>query len=246
MKKIITVLILVYSNFLFSQNLSSIKIGSQVWTQQNFDKTTFRTGEIIKEIRSKEDWLKAGYREEPAWCYYNFDSNNSHLGKYYNYYAVSDSQNIAPIGWRVPSLEDYYILVNYLDPLCTKEYFAKKGSLAGGNLKLKDSLWIGTECPQINANFNALPSGGYSPSINYPENDWDKKGERAMFWCITNWSSILEYIEFDQLEKFKRDFQSGKFNDKAIVIRLRNDDCEINLDDDPKHYGYSLRLIKEI
>ncbi|MFM2213783.1 MAG: hypothetical protein RL427_1046 [Bacteroidota bacterium] len=88
LKKVITALFLIYSNFSFSQELSSIKIGSQVWSQKNFDKTSLRTGEIIKEIRSKEDWLKAGYREEPAWCYYNFDSKNEHLGKFYNYYAV--------------------------------------------------------------------------------------------------------------------------------------------------------------
>ncbi|MGR6087937.1 MAG: FISUMP domain-containing protein [Arcticibacter sp.] len=245
MKKIITALLLIYSNFSFSQDLSSIKIGGQVWTQKNFDKTTFRTGEIIKEVSSKEDWLKAGYREEPAWCYYNFDPKNAHLGKFYNYYAVSDSQNIAPMGWRVPSIQDYYSLVNYLDPLCTKEYFASKGSLAGGNLKLKDSLWIGTNCPQINSNFNALPAGGYSPSINYPEYDWDKKGEKAMFWCITNWNSLLDYVEFEHVEKFKRNILSGEFKDKAIVIRLRNDDCELDLDDDPKLNGYSLRLIKE-
>jgi uncharacterized protein (TIGR02145 family) len=245
MKKVITVFLLIYSNFSFSQELPSIKIGGQVWTQKNFDMTTFRTGEIIKEIMSKEDWLKAGYREEPAWCYYNFDPKNAHLGKFYNYYAVSDFRNIAPMGWRVPSFQDYFILVNYLDPLCTKKYFANKGSLAGGNLKLKDSLWIGTNCLQISSNFNALPAGGYSPSIDYPEYDWDKKGEKAMFWCISNWNSLLDYVESEHVEKFKSDIQSGKFNDKAIVIRLRNGDCELTSDDDPKLNGYSLRLIKE-
>ncbi len=245
MKKIITALLLIYSNFSLSQDLSSIKIGDQVWTQKNFDQTTFRSGEIIKEIKSKEDWLKAGYREEPAWCYYNFDEKNATLGKFYNYYAVSDSRSIAPLGWRVPTNQDYFILVNYLDPLCTRKYFANKGSLAGGNLKLKDSLWIGTNCPQISSNFNAIPAGGYSPSIDYPEYDWDKKGEKALFWCISNWNSMIDYVESDRVEEFKSGIQSGEFNDKAIVIRLRSDNCELTLDDDPKLNGYSLRLIKE-
>lgn len=245
MKKTIPILFFIYTNLLFSQELLSIKLGNQVWTQKNFDKDTFRSGEIIKEIRSKEDWLKAGYREEPAWCYYYFDSKNAHLGKLYNYYAISDSRNIAPVGWRVPSLEDYYVLVNYLDPLCTKIHFANKGSLAGGNLKSKDSLWHEDPCPQINSNFNALPAGGYSPSINYPEYDWDKKGETAMFWCLSNWNSLLDFVKPDDVEKFKVNRQSGKFNDKAIVIRLSINDCEIDSDDDPKLHGYSLRLIKE-
>ena len=95
MKKTIIIFFFIYANSSFSQELSSVKIGYQVWAQQNFDKATFRSGELIKEIRDKEDWLKAGFREEPAWCYYNFDSKNDHLGKLYNYYAISDSRNIA-------------------------------------------------------------------------------------------------------------------------------------------------------
>jgi hypothetical protein len=135
--------------------------------------------------------------------------------------------------------------VNYLDPLCTKQNFGNKGSLAGGNLKLKDSLWIGTNCPQINSNFNALPAGGYSPSIDYPEYDWDKIGVKAMFWCISNWNELLDFVDSDHMEKFKRNIQSGKLKEKAIVIRLRYNDCELDSDDDPKLNGYSLRLIKE-
>ena len=245
MRIAIKFLLLFYVSLSFSQELTSIKIGSQIWTQNNFDKTTFRTGEFIEEKKSKQDWLKAGYREEPAWCYYNFDSNNKHLGKFYNYFAVSDTRNIAPLGWRVPTFQDYYSLVNFLDPLCTKVHFGNKGSLAGGNLKLKDSLWTGANCPQINSNFNAIPAGGYSPSIDYPKYDWDKKGEKAMFWCITDWNLLLDYARPDEIEKFKTRIQSGKLNDKAIVIRLRSYDCELDADDDQKLNGYSLRLIKE-
>ncbi len=245
MKTAITFLFLIFTSLSFSQELTSIKIGSQIWTQKNFDKTTFRTGEFIEEKKSKEEWLKASYREEPAWCYYKFDSKNEHLGKLYNYFAVSDTRNIAPTGWRVPTFHDYYVLVNFLDPLCTKVHFVNKGSQAGGNLKLKDSLWVGNTCPQINSNFNAIPSGGYSPSIDYPKYDWYKKGEKAMFWCITKWNSVLDYLRPDKIEKFKMRIQSGKLNDKAIVIRLKSYDCELDADDDPKINGYSLRLIKE-
>ena len=66
-----------------------------------------------------------------------------------------------------------------------------------------------------------------------------------MFWCISNWNSLLDYLEPDDVERFKVKIQSGKLNNKAIVIRLSNNDCEIDSDDDPKLNGYSLRLIKE-
>jgi len=242
------IFIIIFSLNLFllnSQDLPSIKIGNQVWLQKNYDNIFFRNGEEIKEIKNKEDWLKAGYKEEPAWCYYDFEVKNAHLGKLYNYYAISSSNNIAPLGWRVPSFQDYYTLVNYLDPLCTEEYFGYHGSLAGGNLKLKDSLWNINDCPQINSNFNAIPAGGYSPSVYFPEYDWENKGEKAMFWCLTNWDSLTIFIKPRNLEKFKKGLQTGEFSDKAIVIRLNNKDCRIDSDDDPKLCGYSLRLIKQ-
>ena len=66
-----------------------------------------------------------------------------------------------------------------------------------------------------------------------------------MFWCISNWNLLLDYAEPDKVERIKVEIQSGKFNDKAIVIRLSSDDCEIDSDDEPKLHGYSLRLIKE-
>lgn len=247
MKTVITLFFIVLYFLGFSQDLPSVKIGNQIWSKKNLDTTIFRNGEVIKEIHSKEDWLKAGYREEPAWCYYNFDSKNANLGKLYNYYAVSDPRNIAPLGWKVPSLQDYYALVKFLDPLCTTEYFEKNGSLTGGNLKSKDSLWNGRVCPQINSNFNAIPAGGYSPSIDYPNFDWNKKGENARLWCITNWDSIVlfTYSDTSNIEEFKRKIKSEKLKDKAIVIRLYNYSCKIDADDDPKLCGYSLRLLKQ-
>jgi uncharacterized protein (TIGR02145 family) len=245
MKKATTIINLFLSLIGFSQDLPFIKIGNQIWMQKNLENVIFRNEEVINEVNSKEDWLKAGYAKEPAWCYYNFDAKNANLGKLYNYYAVSDPRNIAPVGWRVPSFEDYYSLVKFLDPLCTKENFGRNGSLAGGSLKSKDSLWIRDTCLQLNSNFNAIPAGGYTPSLDYPDFDWAKKGEKAMFWCLTNWDSILDFCEPSSLEKFKSNIQSGKLKDKAIVIRLDFIDCYLDGDDDPKLYGYSLRLLKE-
>ena len=56
---------------------------------------------------------------------------------------------------------------------------------------------------------------------------------------------MAEYIDAEHLKRFQQDLTSGKFNDKAIVFRLRNYDCKIDADDDPKINAYYLRLIKE-
>jgi uncharacterized protein (TIGR02145 family) len=126
-----------FPNF-FSQIIPLVKIGEQVWSQKNSEIVEFRNGEKIIEVKTKEAWINSGNRMEPAWCYYRFDSQNAYLGKLYNYFAISDSRNIAPNGWKVPTFIDYYNLINAIDPLCTKKDFEENGSLAGGSIKIQN------------------------------------------------------------------------------------------------------------
>lgn len=233
-----------------TSNQKDVKIGNQVWSNVNLSIDTFRNGQRIIESKNKDDWYKAGDKGEPTWCYYMFDENYSHLGKLYNYYAASSPNNIAPNGWKVPTYFDYFELIKHLDPLITHTYFAENGSLAGGSLKIKDSLyWQQRKCQQIDSKFNAIPAGGYSPSVHYPEYDWvDYDGLRvARYWCITDWQQIIEIALVNSPEKnrFLEKLKKGGYDEKAIVFRLSNKDCKVDADDDPKLYGYSLRLVKK-
>jgi hypothetical protein len=55
----------------------------------------------------------------------------------------------------------------------------------------------------------------------------------------------LNIIDESNIDKVKKNIESGKLDDKAIVFRLRNYDCIIDADDDPKMNGYYLRFLKE-
>lgn len=241
----IILILIISSSSTLSQD--EVKIGNQIWTNKNLAVTNFRNGDEIKESKNKEDWYRASFKGEPTWCYYMFDETYSELGKLYNYYAVSSSKNIAPEGWKVPTYFDYFELIKYLDPLISHTYLNENGSLAGGSLKIKGTqFWKNKDCEQIDSKFNAVPSGGYSPSLNYPEYDWDNYREVARFWCVTDWNMIIEQAIENKIEKDRliEKLKAGDFDDKAIVIRLKDSDCEIDMDDDPKLCGYSLRLIK--
>ena len=245
-KNLVIIVIFIFSSS-FSVNEGYEKIGNQIWTTKNLAVDKFRNGEKIIESKSKEDWYKASYKGEPTWCYYMFDEKYSHLGKLYNYFAVSSHKNIAPVGWKVPTFFDYFELIKYLDPLISYEYLNGNGSLAGGSLKIKNTqYWEEKNCKQIDSKFNAIPSGGYSPSLSHPKYDWDKYGEVTRFWCITDWRKIIDAGDFDDKDKNLKKLKDGRFDDAAIVLRLSKNDCEISIDDDPKIYGYSLRLIKMI
>ena len=92
-----------------------IKFNTQTWMFHNLNVDRFRNGDEIPEAKSIEEWESFNKAKKPAWCYYNFDSNNeSNCGKLYNWYAVNDSRNIAPINWRIPTNMDWDKLILFV------------------------------------------------------------------------------------------------------------------------------------
>jgi uncharacterized protein (TIGR02145 family) len=83
-----------------------VVIGNQTWRVENLKVTTFRNGDTIRHAQSDKEWADAALRREPAWC----ECGGEIL---YNCYAVNDSRQLAPQGWKIPSLEDFeQLLVN--------------------------------------------------------------------------------------------------------------------------------------
>lgn len=91
-----------------------VEINGQVWMTENLNVDKFRNGDPIPEVKSDEDWRKAGEEGKPAWCYYdNAPVKGKKFGRLYNWYAVSDPRGLAPKGWRIPSMEDWVELCSY-------------------------------------------------------------------------------------------------------------------------------------
>ncbi len=92
----------------------TIRIGTQTWMAENLRTTKYRNGEFIPEITDSIEWgnLKTG-----AYC--NYENRNSTemiatYGRLYNWYTVSDSRNISPLGWHVPTNDEWTTLITYL------------------------------------------------------------------------------------------------------------------------------------
>ena len=137
----------------------TIKIGTQVWTTKNLDVSTFRNGDEIPQVTSTEEWESATRNNKPAWCYYNNDpANGTKYGKLYNWYAVSDSRGLAPIGYHIPTIQEWTILTDFLGgALITLR--SGSAAAAGGAMK-STSDWEGKGNRTNTSGFSALP-GGY-------------------------------------------------------------------------------------
>ena len=142
-----------------------VSIGTQIWTCQNLNVSTYRNGVIIPQVTDPAVW---GTLTTGAWCYYNNDpANEAVYGKLYNWYAVNDPRGLAPTGWHVPTDAEWTVLTNYLGGL----------GVAGGKMKeVGTSNWISPNIDATNSScFTGLPggarnSGGFYTSIgNYGE-----------------------------------------------------------------------------
>jgi len=107
------------SNIKPSQKLETfsnkITLGKQVWMSENLNVDKFRNGDPILHAKTDEEWNIASENKQPAWCYYkNNPDNGDRYGKLYNWYATNDSRGLAPLGWRVPTHEDWIHLIDFL------------------------------------------------------------------------------------------------------------------------------------
>ena len=95
---------------------ATVKIGDQIWMAENLKTTKYRNGEPISNVTNKSQWNELSIKPASAQCAYNNDHINSNkYGRLYNWYAVSDSRNIAPPGWHVPSDGEWNKMTDYLD-----------------------------------------------------------------------------------------------------------------------------------
>ena len=90
-------------------------IGNQIWMTYNLDVKYFRNGDPIPEVKTLKEWQKIGGQGKPAFCYYlNNPANEVKYGLIYNWYAVNDPRGISPIGWHIPSSNEWESLISFL------------------------------------------------------------------------------------------------------------------------------------
>jgi uncharacterized protein (TIGR02145 family) len=93
----------------------TIKVGKYELMATNLDVTHYRNGEPIQKAQSVEDWKKVTRDERsktisdnasvsPVYCDH---PEGAEYGKFYNWSAFADERNIAPEGWRDPTIKEW-------------------------------------------------------------------------------------------------------------------------------------------
>lgn len=157
---------------------SVVQIGTQWWMAENLKTTKYNNGDIIPNITNSTSWrnLTTG-----AYCNYNNDINKVAIyGRLYNWFAIDDSRNIAPLGWRVPSFAEWQALSDYYGG----------NNISGGKLKANcTSFWSN---PNTSANnesgFSGLGSGFRDANAVFME-----QGAWVVWWYSTSMNPTTAY-----------------------------------------------------
>ena len=197
---------------------NTVKIGDQWWMAENLRETEYRDGSQIDPVTDNSEW---GNKSTGARCVY--DNNESHADTYgylYNWYAVDDSRNLAPVGWHVPTDEEWKELEIFLGMSQSEaDKTGGRGTEEGGKLKEEGPMhWEDPNTGATNERgFSALPAGYRSYDGSYYN-----MGYVADFWSST------EYDGNDAWNRWLGYVTSG-------VTRYHEN----------KLYGFSLRLVSE-
>jgi len=200
----------------------TVTIGTQVWMVENLRVTHYRNGDSIPNVTDSTAWsnLTTG-----ACCWYNNDATTyaNTYGALYNWFAVTDSRNIAPTGWHVPTDTEWKTLENYLlangynyDGTTTGNKIAKSLAFDAGWIYSSNEGAVGnTDYPTYRnkTGFTALP-GGFRKNIGIFINI----GFGGYWWSSTEYSqtNVLTRYMLYNCELFTDNSTNLKINGFSV------------------------------
>lgn len=159
---------------------NTITIGSQVWMDRNLRVTHYNNGVKIPKVTNGAIWITL---TSGAYNWQNNDSvsNAETYGALYNWYTTN-SGNLCPAGWHVPSDNDWTVLTTFLGGL----------DISGGKLKETGTThWVTPNTGATNdVGFTALPGGSFGGS----DGVFHDFGKFGYWWSATKTSDDWAYV----------------------------------------------------
>ena len=215
-----------------------IVIGSQIWSLNNLDVSTYTDGTIIPQIDAGNESTEWRELKTGAWTYakncncgadYTFSDSELHsFGKLYNWYAVmgihdedpnTPNKKLSPEGWKIPSMKDFELLFENNDSQSLRATGIKNDET--GLWFYRDGYTIATN----SSGFTALPAG-FKNASGFGNNNggYGNTGYYAYFWTSDVGNAV---------------------NAGVSIISSLQKPKDLSLYYWDKNNGFSVRLIKE-
>lgn len=189
----------------------------QEWMAKNLRVSRYSNGDSIPNLKDTTLWLNNFTTQIGAWV--NLENRpyyDTIFGKLYSGYAVSDSRNVCPIGWHVPSNTEWAKIFEYVggaDPYVSYQFKSKSTSYPyqwrpPNNAPTNDLI-----------GFSAYPGGSRQPL-----GDFSQYGTSGFWWASTPQNSGgLGFYGYSFI------------NTDSYVYNIASS----------SRYGYSIRCVKD-
>jgi uncharacterized protein (TIGR02145 family) len=211
---------------------------TQTWTNDNSCLKTDFEGLDLNFAENINQWKIFCDKDQPAYCYYKFNENDSSLGLIYNYAAV---RVIAPDGYHVPSKKDYEVLLEELKK-------NKRTNTLCSIIPTSDcNICYSCTANDYNAqlNFNLKPFGWLSISKS-KKDKWKENGEDMYLWTMETErkNSVLSGLGFAQF-KSPSTIKTVDLNEiNNVGAKGENVKNKDDFEFIEKYYGTFVRFIK--
>lgn len=133
----------------------TVTIGTQEWMTENLKTTRYGNGDLIGTTTPTTKDISGESTPKYQWAYSGIEGNADIYGRLYTWYAATDSRNVCPIGFHVPTDVEWRTLITYLG----------RENVVGG--KLKETGMVHWKDPNTGATnvsrFTALPGSWRDP-----------------------------------------------------------------------------------
>ena len=155
---------------------NTVTIGTQVWMKENLKTTKYRNGNLIGTTTPATLDINSESTPKYQWAYDGNESNVATYGRLYTWYAVTDTRNVCPTGWHVPTDAEWTVLTTFLGG----------DNVAGGILKeIGTTHWATPNTGATNeTGFTALPSG-----YRYDNSTFNKIGYFGNWWRSSQYAT---------------------------------------------------------
>ena len=156
-----------------------VYIGGQCWFAENLQSEVYSNGDAISGDLDNASWsgTSAGAQAVQG----NDPTNLVIYGRLYNWHAVQDARNVCPIGWKVPSNEEWNALISNV------------GENAGTQLK-SINHWNNPSSAGTDVyGFDARP-GGY----RFSSGGYYGPGGLGDYWSTSTWRQFNSTADVGQ------------------------------------------------
>jgi uncharacterized protein (TIGR02145 family) len=198
-------------------------IGNQVWMAENLKTTRYSNGNLIGTTALPGDTITYLTDPQYQWPYSGIEGYAATYGRLYTWYAATDTRNICPTGYHLPSNADWDELTMYLE----NNGYGYGGS--GPEIAKSMAATIGW-----NPDSTAVSNVGYTPVTNNSSRfNGMPGGYRDPYSCIFTdignsvnwWSSTTSEGAYTRSISFNNSFvsTSGYYEASGLSVRCVQD-----------------------